>query len=81
MTLAELIAAERKAVDQTISAWPHLAPKRQRLYEQMRLFSVRVQRQPLPNDVPVSDAFLQLSLRARDLAGVTLETGHWLDAA
>lgn len=85
MTLDELIAAERRAVDDVARThwgsrdWPE--SRRKRLYAKMRAFSESAARHPMPNDVSISDAWLQLHLRAKDLAGVTLETGFWDRAA
>lgn len=66
MTEAELIAAEERAVALVTFGFP--AAKCKRLCDKMRAFSQKVRRQPLPNDVSVDDAWLQLVLRARDLA-------------
>ncbi|WP_066803310.1 hypothetical protein [Sphingomonas asaccharolytica] len=79
MTLEELIAAERRAVDTAMPGFP--AAKRKRLYAKMRMFSAKVQSQPLPNNVSVDDAWLQLMLRAKDLAGVSDPGGFYLPPA
>lgn len=76
MTLAELIVMERKAVDVLRLGLTPAA--KQKLYDKMRAFSERVQRAPLPNDVKPEDAWVQLRLRAEELARVDAPEGRWL---
>ena len=74
MTEQELIDAERRAVDQIHLLTP---AQRKRLYAAMRRHSLAVRKGPMPNDVSVSDAWLALCLRAKDLAGVSAPNGWY----
>lgn len=76
MTLDDLIALERRAVDYVVPGFT--AAKRKALYAKMRLFSAKAQQQPLPNDVNPDDAWLQMMLRAKDVAGVSDPGGFFL---
>ena len=74
MTEDELIAAERRAVDQL-----HFSQaERDRLYAKMRAHSLAIPNRNIPNDVRIDDAWPALCLRAKDLAGVAPETGFYL---
>lgn len=75
MTENELIEAERKAVD---SISDLTAAKRKKLYAKMRAFSLPIPNRTLPNDVPISETWLPLRLRALDLAGQSPEAGFYL---
>jgi len=75
MTEDELIAMERRAVD--MIEWRTPA-QRKRLYAKMREHSLLNRKGPMPNDVNPGDAWLQLTLRAKDLAGVSDEAGFYL---
>lgn len=75
MTEDELIDMERRAVD--MIEWRSTA-QRKRLYRKMREHSRLNRRQPLPNDVSAADAWLQLTLRAKDIAGVSDRAGWYL---
>ena len=76
MTLEEMIALEKRAVDLVIA--PSKKARRQTLYARMRAFSESVRPGAFPNNVSPSDAWLAVRLRAEDLARVSTPEQHFI---
>lgn len=83
MTLQELITAERAAIDDIARNMGSFctSARRKRAYAQMRRISeAALAGRPLP-DIDISECYLALQLRAKDVLGVSPETGFYVEPA